>query len=266
MSAPRVAASLPLDALPAVPRRAWLARRDPLVVVLSALLLSVPIVASLDAVTSSVVLAAALLVSPFSAVPPKRLALLVGVFVLGGLLAVWGTAIVAADAGPLLLAVGPYTITAGSLASGLLVGTRALAMAIPTVVLLGSVDATLLADALAVRLRLSPRFVLGTLGALRLGGVLTEEWRVLASARRARGLGGARSGLSTVFGFMVQAIRRGTRLATTMDAKGLGAHDRNWARPVRGSRADVALMLGALAVAALAVVLSVAWGAWNVVW
>lgn len=271
MSAVRVATTLPADALPELPRRAWLARRDPLAVALAAIVVAVPIVVSLDAVTSSVVLAAALLMLPFSSVPPRRLALLTGGFALAGLLTVWGTAIIAPDAGAELFAFGPYTVSEGSLGSGLLVALRALAVAIPAVVLLGSVDATRLADALAVRLRLPARFVLGALGALRLGGLLAEEWRTLAAARRARGLGGI-GFLSTAFALLVQGIRRGTRLAVTMDAKGFadagrrGADGRSWARPVHGTWQDAALVLAAFAVAALATWVSVVSGAWNLVW
>lgn len=260
-----VARSIPTDALPAVPRRAWLARRDPLAVLFGALVLNVPVVLSLDPVTAGVVLAASLVALPFSAVSGRRLLLFTLALVLGGLVAVWGTALVAPDSGPVLLNFIGLTVTSGSLYSGALVGLRSLAVAVPAVVLLGSVDATRLADALAVRLRLPERFVLGALGALRLGGLLTEEWRVLAGARRARGIGGGGS-FSLVFALLVQAIRRGTRLAVTMDAKGFGAPGRSWARPVRTGAADVALLLGCVLVAGLAVAVSHAAGTWSLVW
>lgn len=265
MSGPLVATSIPVQAMPQVPRRAWLARRDPLAVLLAAVLLNVPVVLSLDPVTAGVVIAATAVALPFSAVGARRLALFSLVFALGGLVAVWGTALVAQDSGPVLVRFAGLSVTAGSLYTGALVGLRGLAVAVPAVVLLGSVDATRLADALAVRLRLPSRFVLGALGALRLGGVLTEEWRVLAAARRARGIG--RTGqLSIVFALLVQAIRRGTRLAVTMDAKGFGAPGRTWARPVRGSAADVVLVVAAVLVAALAVLAAVGAGTWDLVW
>jgi energy-coupling factor transport system permease protein len=259
----------PAQAAPRLRAGAWLARRDPLVIAACAVVLAVPMVISLDPVTAAVVLAAALVVLPFSAVSAKRLAVFVAIFVLGGLMAVWGTALIAADSGRELFHFGIYTVSTGSLYLGLLVGLRALAVAVPAVVLLGSVDATRLADGLAVRLRLPVRFVLGALGALRLGGVLTEEWRILASARRARGLSGA-GFLSVAFALLVQAIRRGTRLATTMDAKGFAGSgrgwERSWARPVRTGVSDVVLLAAALAVAVTAVVASVSMGAWNLVW
>lgn len=262
-------ADFPAEAAAQLRPGAWLARRDPLIIAACALVLAVPIVVSLDPVTAAVVLAAAVIALPFSAVPAKRLAVFVAVFVLGGLMAVWGTALIAADSGPELLSFGPYTVTTGSLYLGLLVGLRALAVAVPAVVLLGSVDATRLADGLAVRLRLPVRFVLGALGALRLGGVLTEEWRILASARRARGLSGA-GFVSVAFALLVQAIRRGTRLATTMDAKGFAGSgrgwDRSWARPVVTGPSDLVLLFGSVIVAVLAVVTSVTLGTWNPVW
>jgi energy-coupling factor transporter transmembrane protein EcfT len=240
-----------------------------LAIALCTVILAAPIVISLDPVTSAVVLAAALLALPFSSVPAKRLAIFVAVFVGGGLMAVWGTALIAADSGRELFGFGPYTVSSGSLYLGLLVGLRALAVAVPAVVLFGSVDATRLADSLAVRLRLPVRFVLGALGALRLGGVLTEEWRILASARRARGLSSA-GFLSVAFALLVQAIRRGTRLAITMDAKGFAGSGRgwrrSWARPVVTTVPDVVVVVFAALVAAAAVVASVTSGAWNPVW
>ncbi len=57
-----------------------------------------------------------------------------------------------------------------------------------------------------------------------------KEWNALGQARRARGLGAGQSlmGRAQTFGaqsfaLLVQAIRRGSRLAITMEARGLGA-------------------------------------------
>lgn len=257
------------EALPRLRPTAWLARRDPLTVAFCAVVLAIPIVVSLDPVTSAVVLAGALAALPFSAVPVRRLLLFTALFVVGGAMAVWGTALIATDSGRELFGFGPYTVSTGSLYLGLLVGLRALAVAVPAVVLLGSVDSTRLADSLAVRAHLPVRFVLGALGALRLGGVLTEEWRILASARRARGLGGS-GFLSVAFALLVQAIRRGTRLASTMDAKGFAGSGkewrRSWARPVTATVSDAVMLIVAVALAAAAVGISTGLGAWNPVW
>ena len=98
-------------------------------------------------------------------------------------------------------------------------------------------DPTDLADALAQKARLPHRFVLGTLAAMRLVGLMAEEWQTIGMARRARGVGShgsplqrLRATLGQSFGLLVQAIRRASRLAVTMEARGFGSGQRTWAR------------------------------------
>jgi energy-coupling factor transport system permease protein len=63
---------------------------------------------------------------------------------------------------------------------------------------------------------------------------------------------------ATVFALLVGAIRRATRLATAMDARGFDAAvPRTIARPQRLRRADAALLAGAVLLAAAAVATSV---------
>ena len=96
---------------------------------------------------------------------------------------------------------------------------RVLAIAVPSVVLFATTDPTDLADALAQLVRLPARFVLGALAGLRLVGLLIDDWRELAMARRARGVadtGRIRRFAGQTFALFVLAIRRGTKLATAM--------------------------------------------------
>jgi hypothetical protein len=66
---------------------------------------------------------------------------------------------------------------------------------------------------------------------------------------------------STMFGLLVGAIRRGTRLATAMDARGFDSTvPRTVARRQRFTGADVLFVVGALAVGAVAVGVSLALG------
>ena len=66
---------------------------------------------------------------------------------------------------------------------------RGLAIALPAVLLMSCTDPTDLADALAQKAKLPHRFVLGTLAAMRLVGLMAEEWQTIGMARRARGRG-----------------------------------------------------------------------------
>lgn len=155
--------------------------------------------------------------------------------------------------------------------SGATWGLRVIALALPGVLLVASTDPVRLADALTVHWRVPTRFAYGALAALRLVPLLATEWETIRLARRARGVDpGAnpvaqvRLVTSTAFALLVGAIRRGTRLATAMDAR---AFDSGIARTnARGSRLhprDAWFVLGGAAVCAAAVTLSVLTGAWD---
>jgi energy-coupling factor transport system permease protein len=62
---------------------------------------------------------------------------------------------------------------------------------------------------------------------------------------------------------LVQAIRRASRLAVTMEAKGFGAGHRTWARESTFSRRDAWVAGGGLVIAAAAVGAAVVLGTWN---
>jgi energy-coupling factor transport system permease protein len=133
-------------------------------------------------------------------------------------------------------------------------------------------DPTDLADALAQKAKLPHRFVLGTLAAMRLVGIMAEEWQTIGMARRARGVGShgsplqrVRSTLGQSFGLMVQALRRASRLAVTMEARGFGGAERTWARPSTFSILDLWVLLGGVGIAAAAVAAALSAGTWNLV-
>jgi energy-coupling factor transport system permease protein len=155
--------------------------------------------------------------------------------------------------------------------SGATWGLRVLALALPGILLVASTDPVRLADALTVHWRVPTRFAYGALAALRLVPLLAAEWETIRLARRARGMDAGRNPLaqvrlfgSTAFALLVGAIRRGTRLATAMDARGF---DSGIVRTnARGSvlrRRDAAFVAATAGVCAAAITLSVGLGAWD---
>lgn len=164
---------------------------------------------------------------------------------------------------------GLVAVTDGSIELAIATTLRILGIGLPAVVLFVTVDPTDLADGLGQVLRLPARFVLGGLAGLRLVGLFLDDWKALELARRARGV--ADSGMlrrisSQAFALLVLSLRRGSKLATAMEARGFGAEvRRTWARPSPfGRREAVVIGLG-LAVAALSVGISVATGSWHFV-
>lgn len=158
-------------------------------------------------------------------------------------------------------------VSEGSLTLAIATALRVLAIGLPSVVLFLTVDPTDLADGLAQVLRLPSRFVLGALAGLRLVGLFIEDWHSLELARRARGVGDSgrirRLG-GQAFALLVLSIRRGSKLATAMEARGFGGRARRtWARESRFRRADALLILIGVIIAAASIVTSVATGHWN---
>jgi energy-coupling factor transport system permease protein len=106
------------------------------------------------------------------------------------------------------------------------------------------------------------------LAAFRLVPLLGQEWHMISMARRARGVDAGRNPLaklrlfvSTGFGLLVGAIRRGTRLAVAMDARGFDAGvPRTVARRQHFTIVDTALIVGAALLAGSALTVSIVLG------
>lgn len=252
---------------------ALLTRANPLAKFGSVFLITLVLALSIDWVSASVALAAGLALFPLAGLTLRLLWQRGWPLILAAAVGGWSTAIVAADSGTVLLDVGIWSISEGSLQLGLGFMLRGLAIALPAVLLMTCTDPTDLADALAQKARLPHRFVLGTLAAMRLVGLLAEEWQTIGMARRARGVGShgsllqrLRATLGQSFGLLVQAIRRASRLAVTMEARGFGTGQRTWARESTYSLLDVWVVLGGVLIAAAAVVAAAGMGTWNFVW
>jgi energy-coupling factor transport system permease protein len=159
------------------------------------------------------------------------------------------------------------TVSDGSITLALATFLRVLAIALPSVILFIDTDPTELADGLGQVVRLPARFVLGALAGLRLVGLLGQDWRYLGYARRARGVADQdrfRRYAAQGFALLVSAVRRGSMLATAMEARGFGARPtRTWARPSRFGARDSGLILAGLVIVAAAITVSVATGHWN---
>ncbi len=248
-------------------------RANPVTKLGACLVLTAVLLLSVDWVSAATALAVEAAVLPWCGLAARDLLRRTAPVTVAAASAGLVTCLIGVDGGSVLLAAGPLDVTEGSLRSGVAIVLRVLAVALPGVVLLASTDATDLADGLAQRLHLPHRFVLGALAGLRLVGLMVEEWRTLALARRARGvgddsgpLGRARMLAGQAFALLVLAIRRGTRLATAMEARGFGAPGpRTWARPSTFARRDAALAAGAVTAAAASATFAVLAGTWSFV-
>ena len=251
---------------------AALPRANPVAKLAGASVLLVALFASLDGVTSLVILSGLLAVVPASGLPLwtiVRRSWLVGLTVLS--IVVFNVLFAAEQLGPIVITVGPVRIGAETLVNGLSLGLRLLAVVIAGILATATTQPTDLADSLIQQLRVSPRFAVGAVAAMRLLPLLSRDWQMMAMARRARGVDAGGSPVAAVrlfaglaFAILVAAVRRGTRMAEAMEARGFGAlRCRSSARIQRLRASDWAWIGAAVALAAGAVAVSVVLGTWR---
>ncbi|MFC4338064.1 energy-coupling factor transporter transmembrane component T family protein [Salininema proteolyticum] len=144
---------------------------------------------------------------------------------------------------------GPVTIASDAAENGAVFGFRVAVFSLAGLLGLGATDPTDLSDSLIQKWRFPERFTIGALSALRMMPLLAEEWNRITQARRARGLEGRgnivrrlRLFASTMFGLLVVALRRGQRLAVSIEARGFDPDvQRSCARRAVWRRADTAV-------------------------
>jgi energy-coupling factor transport system permease protein len=254
---------------PPVPasRRGPIADLNPLAKLGAALLIALPLVLTIDPVSAAVALLLELPLLAAAGLGWREFWVRTLPIWIAAPLAALTIALYGATGGEVYVEWFVVRISEGSLILALATFFRVLAIGLPAVVLFVTVDPTDLADGLGQLLRLPARFVLGALAGMRLLGLLTDDWRALALARRARGVadtGRVRRVLGMAFALLVLSIRRGSTLATAMEARGFGGTaPRTWARESRfGGREWVLLLVGAL-ISATAVAVAVVTGSWN---
>ena len=197
----------------------------------------------------------------------RRLALRTSPFLIAAPLAGLSLALYGDPGGQTYLQWGLIQVSEQSVSYALAVASRVIALGMAVVVTLDGVDPTDMADGLAQIWHLPARFVLGVLGAVRLVWALRTDWKTMEMARRTRGLGDHRAirrFASLAFALLVSAIRRGSTLATAMEARGLGPGKRTWARPVRLGWPDFIYLLGAGAI--ITAGLAIAWATGHFRW
>jgi energy-coupling factor transport system permease protein len=248
-----VTASLALGPAPGV----RLARINPVAQLSAMVVVTLVLLTSLDVVTPAVVVAAELCLLPAAGLTDPR--------------DLWRRT------WPLLLTAGSVGLVnvllsdEATAVTGVGLGLRVVGLALPGILLVASTDPVRLADALTIHWRVPTRFAFGALAALRLVPLLVTEFESVRLARRTRGVEAGRNPVAQArllagiaFTLLVSAVRRGSRLATAMDARGFDSGvPRSNARGSRLHPRDAGFVAAAVLVCAVAVTASVLAGAWS---
>lgn len=246
-------------------------RLNPVTRFLLLVVAALPVIISLDWLSAAVMVVGTVTAFLACGVPVRRLALRIRPVLLVAPLAAVSMALYGKPGGQVYWHWGLIQVTERSVRMALAVIVRILALGVAAVELLGGLDLTATADGLAQICRLPARFVLGALAGLRTAGLFVADWRTLAQARRARGLGdtGRVHRFATMaFALLVFAIRRGTTLATALEARGFSsqtAANRTWARVSRLGAPDALGWAVTLALTLLALSAALHFGTFNLV-
>ena len=246
---------------------------SPLAKLCAAGILGIVLLLSLDPVSAVVALVFELALLPWAGVPARRLLRILTPLLIAAPFAGLATLLYGRGGGAVLLEFGPWVITSAEAGLALAITLRVIAVALPAVVLFATTDPTDLADGLAQIWKLPARFVIGALAAIRMLGLMRQDWQMLRLARRARGVadGGGPLALlgrlgNQAMALLTIAVRRGSLLATAMEARAFDSPTkRTWARKSRFTARDGWFVVGATFIAAIAVMIAVMTGAWNFV-
>nr|WP_165773718.1 energy-coupling factor transporter transmembrane component T [Bifidobacterium felsineum] len=245
----------------------FVARINPVSRIIGALLLCIPMFFSLDLVSASSALAIEFVLLWIGGVAPWtvcRKTWPVWIAALGSFISVF---LYARVSGEILWSAGWIVISEGSFPLALATAIRVAAIAVPGVILALGLDPTDLADGLVEILHFSPRFVYGGLAGLRMFTLLQDDWRALGLSQRSRGLGDGNAimrALSQAFGLLVLSIRRATKLATAMEARGFGSDaPRSQARVSSLHAIDWVFYAICLSIPFAALALAIATGNWH---
>lgn len=250
-------------------RRRILNRVNPVTQVLALIVMTTPLLITIDPISAGIALALEILLLPLAQIRPATLALRMIPLLIAAPIAALSMLLYANPGGEVFCSLGPAIISERSvrLAFGILV--RVLAVGAPAIILLSRIDPTDMADGLSQVLHMPARPVLATLAAARMTGLMAADWKALEQARRIRGIGDARAVVSAMkgsFSLLVFALRRSAKLSLTMEARGFGAaRTRTWARPSHVGIADAVMMLIALIIPIAALTASVLSGSFELI-
>ncbi|GAA3923218.1 energy-coupling factor transporter transmembrane component T family protein [Microbacterium invictum] len=248
-------------------RTGTFARINPVAKLAASGLIALPLILTLDVVSAAVALVLEMLLFPFAGIGWREFWLRTWPVWLAAPLTALTIVLYGEASGQVYFEWLFVRVSDGSIALAAATFLRVLAIALPSVVLFITVDPTDLADGLAQIVKLPARFVLGALAGLRMVGLFLDDWRALELARRARGVadrGRIRRFAGMAFALLVLSIRRGSKLATAMEARGFGAPvTRTWARESTfGAREWLLVAMGA-AIGLIAVGAAIVTGSWN---
>ncbi|GAA3668092.1 hypothetical protein GCM10023081_03300 [Arthrobacter ginkgonis] len=247
-----------------------LGRHNPTVKLGLLFAVSVALLFVFDPVTPAVLYVLALAAVAASARIPARILLLSHIPLVG-----FGLGLLVVNAlsrpGTTVWEVAGLGVTAEGLAVGASLGLRSMVIGMLSIGFVASTDGVALMTSLHQHARLGVRMTYAVLAGYRMLQEMPAEWQTIRSAHQVRAPlrsdGRPRSGLlsfgRSAFALLVVSLRRGERMAQSLESRGLGLGPRTTWRPVPLGRTDGWLAVAVLLAIALVFAASAALGFWE---
>ncbi|WP_243740293.1 energy-coupling factor transporter transmembrane component T family protein [Aureibacillus halotolerans] len=179
-------------------------------------------------------------------VPLKPWLLMMSPFLFIAVGYVWTTIVFAKPSdGPVLWQMGSFAVTLDAVLRGCALSIRVLAVASLSLLFAFTTDATKLLLSLMQQCRLSPKLAYGIMAGYRFLPLFKDEWKTLQNARRVRGMGASKRGISSLFTafqdaipLLASAVRRAEQTAMAMESKGFTGGARTFYHEVNVTMKD----------------------------
>ena len=237
---------------------------NPFVALVGLFVLTLPLILTIDPLSAAVALGLELLLLPLLGMSPKQILKRVWPLLLATPFAVISMLLYAAEGGRVFWQLGPAIISENSIQLAVAIGLRILAVGLPSILILSTIDSTQMADALVQIAHLPAKLVLSALAGMRMVSLALSDWKALARARRSRGASGDgrfQAFLKGSLSLLTFAIRRAGVLSTTMEARGFGTtRKRSQARESNLTKADAVMLLVSVSIPLIAIGVAVSAG------
>lgn len=240
-----------------------LARRNPTVKLALLFVVSLTLVFILDPVTPAVLYVLVVIaVAASTRIAPRTLALMHLPFLAFGLGIFMVNAL--SRPGQVLWTAGPLRITVEGLSVGGSLALRTLVIGVLAIGFIVSTDGVRLMHSLHQQARLGPRVTYAVLAGYRMLQEMPREWQTIRQAHAVRAPlrpdGTLPRSLTSLgrasFALLVVSVRKGERMAQSLESRGLGLSPRTTWRRIRLTGADWLMTVGVLAVLAAVVIAS----------
>lgn len=222
-----------------------LGRRNPTIKLALLFLVSVALLFVFDPLTPAVLYVMALGAVAASARVPAKIMMLAHIPFIG-----FGIGLLVVNAlsrpGTVVLEVLGLSITAEGLAVGASLGFRCMVIGVLSIGFITSTDGVAMMTSLHQHARLDVRLTYAVLAGYRMLQEMPAEWQTIRSAHLVRAplrsngrpRSGMRSSARSAFSLLVVSLRKGERMAQSLESRGLGLSPRTTWRPVPLERTD----------------------------